>query len=192
MRRRLLAAGICVVVVGAFLLVAPIAAGTVTSATIRVGESIDVSVPWTASISGTSVTVVLQLEGDGCPSTILPFQGADCPWFGPLPYLVVMDCGAASCQADRSYTVVGITPTTPPPALVDFSADPGHSYELLAEPLTNGTDNASIAFDYALETPVLGGTAGAAALVGGAIAVVQGVRLPRPPLGAPVPATTRP
>jgi hypothetical protein len=187
MRRGLLAAGSCVVVFGAFLLVAPIANGDLTSATVRVGQSVDVAVPWSASVSGASVTVMLDLEGDGCSSREMPFQGPVCPWTGPLPYLVVFDCGASSCKSDRNYSVVGITPATPPITQADFSAVPGHTYELLAAPLTNGTDNGSIAFAYEFETPVLGGTAGIAGLVGGAVAVVQGVRLPRRPLGAPVP-----
>jgi hypothetical protein len=94
----------------------------------------------------------------------------------------VLDCGSAACAPSQSYPVLADTPSF---GEATFLASPGHDYSLVGEPVENESAGETVGFQYLVETPALGGTVGVAVLAGGAIVVLQAVRLPRFSPGAP-------
>jgi hypothetical protein len=185
---RLFVFGTVAVLLGGLVFLSPIDQGPVSTAQLDSGTSVDVAVPRSTSWTGAPVDVLLSWGTTEPPSTCSGY----CPSrFGPDPtnltHLVVYDCGTAPCTGTGNYTLLGSTDAATGGSS-GFPAAPGHHYQVWVWASQNTSPLTSTPVRYAVESPVLGGAAGAAMLVAGGSAMVAAVlrwRRRRSRTGAP-------
>jgi hypothetical protein len=163
-------------VVGTLLLVSPIDQGRVSSTKMDSGTWLEVPVPASTSWTGSSVEVQLSWGTVDPPSSCTGY----CPSrFGTSPanltYLLVFDCGRASCASDGNYSVVGTTAQATGGS-TGFVATPGHFYQVWLLVAPNDLPVPSTPVRYALETPIANGFFGAALIALGVSVALESAR----------------
>ena len=170
MRPARLAAGIGFVAAGVFLLLAPIASPPPMHYEMGSGQWVPVDVsPW-SSITGSPAVVTLAWERHATCWQLCPGQ----PFTAWSWSFEVFDCGTTACRTGATYPAVGDTAGAPLGS-VDFSAPPGHHYEVWAWAAPSYGPGV-VDLWVTTSTPVLCGFLGAAFIGIGAVLVVTAVR----------------
>ena len=174
MRKRLLVVGIGAALLGAYLLLAPISAAPVKTVDMENAHPTVIAIPSSQSLLGGSVFVEMS-AGSASPQCVgfCPSR----PATGPAA-IDVFDCGVSDCSGAVNYSYVG-TMEISSLSGADFSATPGHGYQLWVRSAINASRNISLPVNYSIHGPVLGGVAGAIVILGAGAAVVWSIRGPR-------------
>ena len=169
---RITALGSLLIIAGVYLVLAPIATTNPMSTSVPSATWVEVSVPSTSSLLGGPVELSLAWGvSNVCRG------GPVCTNPSPQSYLIIFDCGTATCLPGVNYTLVGSTDAVYQGTTL-FSVTPGHHYEVWACLVHfPGTKwNGSVPVSSHLEGPTLGGLLGWSSIGGGAVAVAYSIR----------------
>lgn len=165
--------GAILVLVGAFTTVEPLQPTSTTTISLSPGNWTQVAVPPLASWTRGTVYLDLSLGcGPCCESS---GYWPACLGYLPLPDLVLRDCGLSACVAGRDYSTVGRLSAGGSAAVI---VAVGHCYqvEVYQSQAVPESEKSSVAVQYFLVGPILGGFGGVALAIGGVALVALSAR----------------